>query len=344
MSSLDKFFDGLKLSLELLSNNPEFDNEASRHDKLIFPMLTNELALGWGINDIWAQKTILVPIELTNEYTFSGGIPKSKRPDLIIKPFESSVYATVIEEKSRQENIKKLGNYNNQLLDYLGLFKCTWGILTDGEKWIIKKGFEDYLICTNFYELQKSFKDFQYVLSRSNMIDRYNLTKSFDLIYFRNQPTIISAHANKLSKILLAEENISQAVAEEMASLFLAFLDTNYSYEYKLPGQIRGGFSHSISWSGNLNYIIEAVTLISKHGNCKLITLDRNTAEKNREYTIKNYPKIDHEKYQFTESISSVYIHDFQKPGSDRAFVNVEECYDGKIAISMMEGAEVLFQ
>lgn len=342
MSHTDIFFDSLKRNLDVLLKNPEFDNEASRHDKLIFPILNNEFSLGWNQDDIWAQKTILVPNELKDEYTFSGGIPKSKRPDLVIKPFSYSEYATIVEEKSHQKSIENLKGYNNQLIDYLGLFKCSWGILTDGEKWIIKKGFEDHMVFNNLNELRKNLRDFKEVLSKDKMIERYKNNKSFDLIYYRPHTTLISSHAFKLIDKRLPVNFNREKLIEEMASFFIAFLDTDYTFEYKLPEISSGTWTHSFTWTGALNYIIEIVLILSKEEKCKLINLTRYTAQRNKEISKiiskSLFGKFD-ENEQFKETIMSAYLYNSEKFGYAPSFDFIKECYEDKIDLFYITGA-----
>lgn len=339
MNETDRFFDKLQERLDFLLGNPDNDNEATRHDQLIYPMLTSPLILGWQSGDICSQKTILVPCELAHEYTFTGGIPRSRRPDLVINPFGVG-NATVVEEKARQIDTNRLKQFNKQLVDYMGLFNCTFGILTDGEKWIIKRGFEDHFVFDNLSELKKNLNDFKGLLSRSEMIHRYRTTGSFDLIYFRPHTNLISNYAHKLIKSSLDNYELEEII-QEISLLFLAFLDSEYTFEYKLPNVKSGTWSHSFTWNGKLNHVIEITTILSKSEKCKLINLTRYTAERNRKMS-KRWSKafgiaFDETKV-FDETIQGFYLHN-DEFGYGPSFDFLMDSYENEVKLSVLTGA-----
>ncbi len=214
MNKSSIFFDELRKAVDTFGNMPERDNEASRHDQLIYPILTSTYGLGWKKSDIISQDTIVVPYIIKESHIFRNSIPKIRKPDLIICPTEIIKHIAVIEEKKRQQNIESLKQHRLQLSEYQALYECNWGILTDGEKWIIKKGFDTVLEFTSIDEIEKNIKEFCSILGQSSTMDRFIKFKTFDLIIisdlqnndqseniFYNIPVIIVGLLNgKISK------------------------------------------------------------------------------------------------------------------------------------------------
>lgn len=176
------FFDELKKKLDFLNENPNRDNEASRHDLLIYPIITNVSGLGWNSIDVISQATINIPEKFSESHIFRGAIPKVRTPDLLICPSEIIKKFAVIEEKKKQLDLKELNDHRIQLSEYQALFECNWGILTDGEKWIIKKGFETFYEFSSINELEKNIIDFRNVIGSASVLDRYRKYNTFDLI------------------------------------------------------------------------------------------------------------------------------------------------------------------
>lgn len=176
-------FDELKTRIEFLKNNPDRDNEATRHDLLIYPLITNESGLGWSPIDIISQSTIDVPENISESHIFRGAIPKIRKPDLIICPKDIIKNIAVIEEKKRQTDFSEIISHRLQLSEYQSLYECNWGILTDGEKWLIKKGFETQFEFKTINELQNNIKEFRNALGRDATIERYRTYNTFDLIF-----------------------------------------------------------------------------------------------------------------------------------------------------------------
>lgn len=205
MNKEKRFFDGLKQNLEFLDNNADRDNEATRHDLIIYPIITNQFGLGWNPIDLISQSTINVPENISESHIFRGAIPKIRKPDLIICPNEIVKTFAVIEEKKRQTDLLALKDHRIQLSEYQSLYECNWGILTDGEKWLIKKGFETFHEFKSIDELEKGINDFRNALGRLSTLDRYRKYNTFDLIFispfgpmhlnpfpeFCNLPTIV---------------------------------------------------------------------------------------------------------------------------------------------------------
>lgn len=176
------FFDELRRKLDFLDQNPDRDNEATRHDLLIYPIITNNYGLGWNSTDIISQSTINVPKQISESHIFRGAIPKIRKPDLIICPSEIIKNFAVIEEKNKQQDIKDLKEHRFQLSEYQSLYECNWGILTDGDKWVIKKGFETFHEFSSIQELENGIKDFRNAIGSNSALDRYRKYNTFDLI------------------------------------------------------------------------------------------------------------------------------------------------------------------
>lgn len=183
MTKESLFFDGLKRNLDFYSDNPERDNEASRHDSLVYPIITSDYGLGWMPIDIHSQSSIEIPNQFSKSHIFRNATPTSRKPDLLICPNEISRTFAVIEEKRKQKSIQELNSHRLQLNEYQSLYECNWAILTDGDKWIVKKGFETYLEFNSIYELEHGIEDFRMTLGRNSVLDRYGKFKTFDLIF-----------------------------------------------------------------------------------------------------------------------------------------------------------------
>ena len=179
--ALDAFFDKLQKQLEALKSSG-IDNEAMRHDLIIRPFLTNQLGLGWKRTEIQAQQTIEVPEELRESYFWTGAIPKYRRPDLIIVPEGYRKTVAVIEEKQAQKDMNNLKGYLGQLKEYQYLHHAVWGLLTDGEQWMLQKNFELFHAFRSLIELKKNFVDIQNCIGRIALIDRLEKYGTSDLI------------------------------------------------------------------------------------------------------------------------------------------------------------------
>jgi len=176
---MDDLFDSLKYSVEYLNENPELDNEAMRHDHLIYPFLTS--GLGWNKTDLISQSSINVPKNVANSHIFRNAVPLFRRPDIIISPYNLSENFVVIEEKKRQKNLENLNLHRLQLCEYQALYETTWGILTDGEKWLIKRNFTTYQSFKNLDELKSEFKEVRRIFSKGDMIERFRSSGNTDV-------------------------------------------------------------------------------------------------------------------------------------------------------------------
>ncbi|MBE7692826.1 hypothetical protein [Tenacibaculum finnmarkense] len=205
MNKEEYFFDELKKRADNLHSNSDRDNESSRHDLLIYPTITSEYGLGWNPIDLISQSTIKIPKEIEDSHIFRGAVPKIRKPDILIFPNEIIKNVAVIEEKKRQESVQSLANHKLQLSEYQALYECTWGVLTDGEKWIIKRNFETFHEFSTIDELRKGIKDFRHCIGSKEIINRYNQYNTFDYI-------IISPFLNNFKTAFPEFDNIPVVV------------------------------------------------------------------------------------------------------------------------------------
>jgi hypothetical protein len=182
MGTEQEFFDELKKRAEILQSSPERDNEASRHDLLIYPLLVSPFGLGWDAQDLVSQSTIKVPREVTTSHIFRNGEPKIRKPDILISPVNSQKNIAVIEEKKFQSSIEKLNNYRLQVSEYQALYECTWGVISDGEKWLLKKNFETFHQFNSLDELRLGIIDLRNCIGKKQVTERLIYHGTCDLV------------------------------------------------------------------------------------------------------------------------------------------------------------------
>jgi hypothetical protein len=182
MRAEQEFFDELKKRVDILHSFPQRDNEASRHDLLIYPLLTSPFGLGWDSKDLVSQSTIKVPNEVNTSHIFRNSEPKIRKPDILISPANMSRNIAVIEEKEFQLSIEKLNNYRVQVAEYQALYECTWGVISDGEKWLVKKNFETFHQFSSLEELRLGMFDLRNCIGREQVIGRLITHGTCDLI------------------------------------------------------------------------------------------------------------------------------------------------------------------
>ena len=176
---LEKVFDDLKRQADFLNNNPDRDNESQRHDTLVYPILTHPLLLGWDKIDIIPQSALPLNKEVIESYIWKNATPQKKRPDMIIAPIEFTKTVAVVEEKKKQTDTDTLRKHDSQLIEYQYLFKANWGLLTDGEKWIVKSGLEDTIALSSLDDFKRNLSFIKEMISRNAIIERlikYNTT------------------------------------------------------------------------------------------------------------------------------------------------------------------------
>lgn len=198
-TAIDGFFDKLKKHLDII-NNSNVDNEAMRHDLLIRPIITSTQMLGWNCGEVISQSTIDVPQNVRNSYYWDRAEPKKRRPDMIISPYGMNKTVAVIEEKKRQASLNALANKIGQLKEYQYLHNAVWGVLTDGEKWILQKNNEIFHTFSTLDDLHKNFEDFIMCIGKEALMERLIKYGTTDIVIvkpFVNMTLVLS-----LSKLI----------------------------------------------------------------------------------------------------------------------------------------------
>lgn len=175
-----KFFEGLKRMLDLIHLG--HDNEALRHDLIIYPMLTSPYGLGWFGNELIPQQSLKVNKEVVESYIWRGATPNKKRPDLIIVPCGMSRAIAVVEEKKKQLSIQALERHLGQLTEYQYLHNVVWGLLSDGEGWILKKNNEIHHRFSDLNELEAYFDDLKNCIGRKEVLMRLIKYNTADIV------------------------------------------------------------------------------------------------------------------------------------------------------------------
>jgi hypothetical protein len=188
-SQLDDFFTDLQRRAE--GALAVADNEAIRHDLLVRPLLTNPLALGWEEGEVLSQVEMQMPLTVAESYYWRGAIPKRKRPDIVLVPYNIGRVVGVIEEKGRHAELSELELHVGQLLEYQYLHRCVWGLLTDGEKWVLTKNHEIFQRFENLSDVKRRIADLQQCIGRAAIMERFHRYGTYDLVYVRPSPSII---------------------------------------------------------------------------------------------------------------------------------------------------------
>ncbi|MCM0084467.1 hypothetical protein L4X63_23085 [Geomonas sp. Red32] len=175
-----QFFDSLKRNLDLI--DPKFDNEALRHDLIIHPILTSPDGLGWYNPEVIPQLNTAIYKELKESYVWKGAQPVRRRPDLVIVPLGMNNPVAIVEEKKRQIDISALKRHVGQVTEYQCLHNAVWGLLSDGEKWVLKKNNQIFHTFANLTELEKNFDDFKNCIGRVAIMSRLVEYNTSDLV------------------------------------------------------------------------------------------------------------------------------------------------------------------
>lgn len=171
-------------------------------------MLTHPNILGWDVNDLAAQATIAVPQQTLESHVFRDSEPKSRRPDILVTSSLFDSAAFVVEEKKKQNNVKALNEHRIQLIEYQSLYECVWGLLTDGEKWILKKGFETHHEFESLDELKSSLKDIQNCIGKNSLLQRKLIHGTYDLVLVVPSGAIHAQAYSSLSELILLRDSM----------------------------------------------------------------------------------------------------------------------------------------
>ena len=108
MGAEDDFFDDLQRRADALERDPDRDNEATRHDLLVYPLLTSPFGLQWSPQDLVSQAAVKVPDEISASHIFRDAVPRVRKPDILISPRDIATRIAVVEEKARQTDLEAL--------------------------------------------------------------------------------------------------------------------------------------------------------------------------------------------------------------------------------------------
>lgn len=186
---IDRFFDSRARNLTLLREDA--DNEAMRHDLIVRPVLTSPYALGWHGAEVVPQKNIRIPDGVRQSYVWRGARPHKRRPDLLLVPYGQHRAVAVVEEKRRQSGLSRLAEYLGQVKEYQYLHNTVWGLLTDGEKWLLQRNHEVYLECNSLAELKRRLPDLRECIGRDAVVGRLLTYGTTDLVISRPSASIV---------------------------------------------------------------------------------------------------------------------------------------------------------
>jgi len=188
-TQLDKFFNELQRIAERLMSTE--DNEAIRHDLLVRPILTSPLGLGWEAGEVLSQVNMPVEKLITDSYYWRGAIPRKRRPDIVLVPYNVAHVVGIVEEKKRHARLHELESHTGQLLEYQYLHRCVWGLLTDGEKWILTKNHEIFHRFESLSDLKSRIKDLKHCIGRDAILARIRQFGTTDLVYVRPAHSVL---------------------------------------------------------------------------------------------------------------------------------------------------------
>ena len=183
MDEITKVFDTLRRTRDWLEDNQTIDNEAVRHDQLVLPVLSSPLILGWDHKDLLAQQCISVPSKVRESHILRNAVPKIRRPDVLVFPDSVQKPVAVVEEKGRQETIVTLDDHRLQLLEYLSLYKCVWGVLTDGNRWIVQRQFKSHFCFDNLEDIKQQLTDFREAIGKATLLERLRTFGTPDVVF-----------------------------------------------------------------------------------------------------------------------------------------------------------------
>lgn len=185
-SERDILFEQLERRLQGLLESG--DGEAMRHDLLIRPLLIDPNGLGWAPNEVLSQQTAPFPRELAESYVWKGAVPRQRRPDIVVVPQGYSRTVAVVEEKKRHRSVESLRAISPQIKEYQYLHGAVWGLVTDGEKWLLWKNNEVFHSFGSLRELRQSFDDLAQCIGRRQLMERLEKYGTTDMVVFRETP------------------------------------------------------------------------------------------------------------------------------------------------------------
>ena len=243
---LNKFFDELQRISERIHSGE--DNEAIRHDLLVRPILTSPFGLGWEEGEVLSQVQMNLQNEIIDSYYWRGASPKKRRPDIILVPYNITKVVGVVEEKRLQIDIEKLETYTGQLLEYQYLHNCVWGLLTDGEKWILTKNHEVFQRFENLSDLKLGIKDLRNCIGKEAILERMIKFGTTDIVFVRPSYNLILMSIPGVKPSITNLDIFLNAPSKEGHDLIIFLYESlqNKVSEFceKIPNEFRSFLSH----------------------------------------------------------------------------------------------------
>jgi hypothetical protein len=178
---VDSLFEELAKRLDFIQNS-SYDNEAMRHELFVRPILTDPLILGWAGPELVEQETISLPSQVGPRTAHEHLTPTKRRADIVIIPYGLPEAIAVVEEKRRQKTLDALRRHVPQLREYQYLHHTIWGLLTDGEKWILLRNDQEFHVFANLSDMKNHLRDFQECIGKDAVIKRIMEKGTNDLL------------------------------------------------------------------------------------------------------------------------------------------------------------------
>lgn len=183
---VDALFDDFDRKLQSFGQN---DNEAMREINIIMPLLSHPYGLGWDGMDLLLKKYYM-----------------GKYPDITILPYNIHLPkpVAIVEAKKKHKDVPSLKKHLDQLKGYQEMYQTTWGLLSDGEKWILQKDNKEFHAFDSILEMKSHIKDLQHCIGKRSIIERIVKHNTVDIF--------IGNYADKIFTVIDPFQSISDPV------------------------------------------------------------------------------------------------------------------------------------
>lgn len=167
-----QFFADLRRAREKIAE--PYDNESWRREALIRPVLRSPFGLGFQEHEILCE--VSFPIRTREDRLLADQIyPHRKRirADYLIQPEGNVRPSGLVEAKRILPDFVSMQKHKNQALIGQVLANADWGLLTDGEAWLLMRGDEDILYCESLESLESGIQEFQFFVGREALIQQF---------------------------------------------------------------------------------------------------------------------------------------------------------------------------
>ncbi len=155
-----EFFADLRRVREKIAEH--HDNETWRREALIRPVLKSPFGLGFQEHEILCE--VSFPIHAGQARLLAEEIyPNRKRirADYLILPEGNIRPSGLVEAKGQLPDFVSVQSHKNQALIGQVLADTDWGLLTDGEAWLLMRGDEELLYCDSIENLEAAIAEFR---------------------------------------------------------------------------------------------------------------------------------------------------------------------------------------